>query len=136
MKKNHLILILKYSLLAAIIIGWLYDFYLFQKYDRFHTSNPIAYPIINIKIVRGQLLMSTVLIIVYWALDKIKPSLILLSIYAFVLLLYIQNVLILSRFPFFTHSPLGIDYRISDFIKIIIISLSIIYQLFFIKNKN
>jgi hypothetical protein len=129
MKKNDIIPIVKYSLFAAIIIGWLYDFYLFQKYDRFHTPNLRALPLIDIKIVRGQLLMSTVLLIGYFVLDKIKPSLILLSIYAFILLLYIQNVLILSHFPFFIYSSGGIDYRISDFIKIIIISLSIVYSM-------
>ena len=133
MEKETKIQIVKYLLVAAVIASGLYDFYLFYKYDRFHAPNPRAWPCINVTTIRLQLLVSTILIIRYLTLNKIRLYDFSMLIAAFVCVLYVQNLIFLNRFR---HSITCESHdTISNILKLVALPLLMIY-IFLIKNKR
>jgi hypothetical protein len=133
MEKESKIQIIKYCLITAIVVSWLYDFYLFYKYDRLHPINIRAYPCININTVRLQLGISSVLIIRYFTLNKIRFYGANMLICVFIFVLYLQNLILLNRFSCSTTCES--NDTISDVIKIITLPLLIIY-IFLIRDKR
>jgi hypothetical protein len=133
MGKESKIQIIKYCLLTAIVTSWLYDFYLFYKYDRFHPINIRAYQCININTVRLQLVISSVLIIRYLTLNNIKFYGFSTLIFALIWVLYLQDLILLNRFSF--SSTCESNDTISDVTKIVTFPLLIFY-IFLIKNRN
>lgn len=125
MEKESKIQIIKYCLLTAIVASWLYDFYLFYKYDRFHPINIRAYPCINISTVRLQLVISSILIIRYLTLNKVRFHGASMLISAFIWVLYLQNLILLNRFSF--SLTCESNDTISDVIKIVTLPLLIFY---------